>query len=148
MWLKSWPEAYFCACSLFPLLQYSAIRCKHLLVVNLKSEIFNLLSVNMTDMLFRWSLYLITFKNHSLYIMSSYSEIIYVNSINIYSDLITTVKSKCKALNLNIKALFKGIWSEKTYIKIINYIKQKICVCSHLNSTWHYSNLYIDRVNE
>ena len=56
--------------------------------------------------------------------MFSYSEIIYVHkSININFNLINTVKSKCDSLNFNIKALFKDFWSEKTCMKIINYVK-------------------------
>ena len=98
-------------------------------------------------MLFRWSLYLITFGNPCM--MFSHPEVICLHkNININSNLINTAKSECDDLNLNIKASFKGFWSGKTCMKIINYVKQKICVCLYLNSTWCHPSLHIDRVNK
>lgn len=89
----------------------------------------------MTDMLFRWSLYLVAPENHSPCIMSSHLEVIYVcNSINIYFNLINTVKSECDGLNLNTKTSFKGFWLGKTCMKIIDYVKHKVCVCSYSDS--------------
>ena len=62
-------------------------------------------------------------------------------SIDINSNLINTAKSECDDLNLNIKASFKGFWSEETCMKIIDYVKQKVCVCIQivLNATQTYT---------